>query len=231
ASDAPMAMQSLADAYSLAGDTALVSSIYQPLLAGGGSFNDFHFTTGGVLAARGEKWADAAKLFEQALAINPYQRDALNNVIASYSNLKDADKMRPMIDRLVQIDPSNPEAVQYYALMAQTKRDLVKAPLEKKAWGDTLTKYFTASEKMPVKVTITNFTRSATSSSVSASIEHRGATPGTYTFTVEFLDKDGKVVGTAKADPVTIPKGERKSVTVKADAAGVTAFRYLKLHS
>jgi tetratricopeptide (TPR) repeat protein len=229
-SDAPMAMQSLADAYSLAGDTALVSTVYKPMLAGG-TFGDFHYTTGGVIAARGEKWADAAQLFEKALAINPLQRDALNNVIASYSNLKEADKMRPMIDRLIQIDPSNPEVVQYYALMAQTKRDMVKAPLEKKAWGDTLTKYFTASEKMPVKVTITNFTRSATSSSVSASIEHRGTAPGTYTFTVEFLDKDGKVVGTAKADPVTVPKGERKSVSVKADVSGVTAFRYLKLQS
>lgn len=231
ASDAPMAMQSLADAYTLAGDTALVSSIYQPLLAGGAGYGDFHFATAGVLAARGEKWGDAAQLFEKALTINPYQRDALNNLIASYSNLKEPDKMRPMIDRLVAIDPSNPEAVQYYALMAQTKRDLVKSVAEKKAWGDTLTKYYTASEKMPAKVTITNFTRGANSSSVSASIEQRAATPGTYTFVVEFLDKDGKVVGTGKADPVTVPKGERKSVTVKADVGGVTAFRYQKLGS
>jgi tetratricopeptide (TPR) repeat protein len=229
--EGPSAMQSLADAYSLAGDTAMVPSVYQPLLAGGGSYNDFHFTTGGVIAARGERWADASKLFEKALAINPYQRDALNNVIASYSNMKEPDKMRPMIDRLIQLDPSNPEVVQYYALMAQGKRDLVKAPLEKKAWADTLTKYFAASEKMPVKVTITNFTRGAASSSVSASIEHRGTTPGTYTFAVEFLDKDGKVVGSGKADPVTIPKGERKPVTVKADVPGVAAFRYAKLSS
>jgi tetratricopeptide (TPR) repeat protein len=232
ASDAPMAMQSLADAFSLAGDTAMVPSVYQALLtASGGGYNDFHFTTGGVIAARGERWADASTLFEKALTINPYQRDALNNVIASYSNLKQPDKMRPMIDRLIQIDPSNPEVLQYYALMAQGKRDLVKLPAEKKAWGDSLTKYFSASEKMPVKVTITNFTRSANSSSVSASIEHRGAASGSYTFTVEFLDKEGKVVGKASAEPVTVPKGERKSVTVKGDMPGITAFRYMKLSS
>jgi tetratricopeptide (TPR) repeat protein len=232
ATDAPTAMQSLADAYQMAGDSAKVPGIYAALLADAGTASDFSYTTGGVLAARVEKWADAAKLFEKALAINPYQRDALNNVIASYNNLKEPEKMRPVIDRLVAIDPSNPDAVQYYALMAQTKRDQVKLPAEKKAWADTLTKYYTASEKMPVKVTITNFTRGQNSASVGASIEHRGATPGTYTFTVEFLDKSGAVVGTGSAEPVTIAaKGERKAVTVKADVAGVTAFRYKKLGS
>ena len=52
---------------------------------------------------------------------------------------------------------------------------------------------------MPVKLLITEFSRSDKETTLGGTIENRGPAPKTYNLSVEFLDKSGAVVGSQKA--------------------------------
>jgi hypothetical protein len=105
----------------------------------------------------------------------------------------------------------------------------LKTPAEKKPWTDTLTKYATLAEKLNARVEVTGFTRGLESADLTMIVEQAGAGTGNYTVAVDFLDKDGGVLGSASEATGPIAKGEKKTVTVKVPVKGVVAFRYKPL--
>ena len=143
-------------------------------------------TTGG--------YADAAALFNAALAQNPYSRDAINNLAASYIQTNEFGKAMPLIDRLVALDPSNPDNPLLYAFAYQGLYKGTKDKNLQKTYTDSLIYFNNLSENAPVKVAVTEFSRRPERDDFQRNIKNLSKTSKTYTLAVEFLDKSGNVV-------------------------------------
>jgi tetratricopeptide (TPR) repeat protein len=247
--DAPRMQAMLAQVLAGGGDKAAVRSVYAAQLADPSKFDDLALTNAGVIASQAEAQEDAAKLFEAALARNAFQRDALNNLAATYLKLKRFDAILPVARRLVAVDPANPDNQLFIALAYQGMMNASKAPAAKKAYADSLTKYNGLSQAMPVRVTFNEFTRGESRAVLGMTVEGvKGATPAartaagrpaagrpaagaaagakSYTFTVEFLDRGGAVVDTQQVTVGPVAPGQSKTTKVESAKAGVVAFRY-----
>jgi hypothetical protein len=100
-----------------------------------------------------------------------------------------------------------------------------KLPAEKKAWTDSLVKYQTYAENLPVKVEVAGFSRGAEQATLTLALEQVAAT-GSYTVTAEFLDEAGNLVASATAETGAVKKGDRKNVELKATGQKIYAYRY-----
>lgn len=219
---------SLAEMMIAAGDSTKVPEVYADLIANPSKYDDIALVQAGIIPTRMGRNEDAAKLFEAALAANPYQRDALSNLAAMLYQTNQHDRIRPFVDRLVALDPNNPDNWLLYAFAYQ---GLIKAvPAKdlktKKALTDSLVKYNEKSEKMPVRVAFTGFTRGEAETQLNGTIENRGAAAKSYTINVEFLDKSGQVVATQSASVANVaPKGTG-TFSIKVPKGGIYGFRY-----
>jgi len=256
--DALRAQPTLARMLLLAGDTTAVVGTYGDQLANPSKYTDLQLTQSGVTASQIGKPADAAKLFEAALAQNPYERDALNNLSATLLSMKAYDKIVPVASRLIAIDPSNPDN---YAFISLAYNGMANAAANgspaKKALNDSALKYYQMSEAMPVKVTFNEFSRGDARSAVGMTVEAlqgnappaattAPARPGTrpapaakpaapstapksYTIKLEFLDKNGNVVDSQTQTVGPIAPGDRKPIRFETTKPGVVGFRYAPL--
>ena len=218
------AVDNVARMYVAAGDSVSVPTIYAPMLANPTKYGEISLVHAGVIATRNGRQADAIKLFDAALAQNPYSRDAINNLAATYIQNGEFPKAFPLIDRLVALDPSNPDNPLLYAF---AYRGLYKGTKDKKLqkiYTDSLVYFNAKSENLPVKLAVTEFTRRPDQTLLSGTIENRGTTPKTYTVNVEFLDKSGTVIST---ETTTVgPVAPKKSGTFKITSAKGGAFGY-----
>lgn len=244
--DAPRLQASLAQMLTLAGDTASLGAVYADQLANPAKYDDLALTNAGVIASQANKPEDAARLFAAALEKNPLQRDALNNLAATDLALKRFADVVAVAQRLVAVDPANPDNQLFIAYGYQGLANAAKTPAAKKALTDSLLKYNKLSQEMPVKVTFTEFTRGDTRAVLGMNVEavkptsssttggRAGARPAaaasgaprTYNFTVEFLDKNGAVVDTQQVSVGPVAPGQSKAQRVESSKGGVVAFRY-----
>ena len=218
---------------------------YDALIADAAKFGDMALTQAGVSASQANKHEAAAKLFAAALEQNKLQRDALNNLAATYMQLKQYDPMLPIAQRLLEIDPANPDNYLFLAIAYQGIANASKNPAQKKAFTDSLLKYNRLSGEMPVKVTFTEFTRGEAKSSLGLSVENlakaaaaparagakpaaaaSAAAPKTFNLQVEFLDKAGAVIDTQQVSVGPVAPGEKKTTKVEVAKPGVQSFRY-----
>jgi tetratricopeptide (TPR) repeat protein len=229
--EAPQMQEALARALKLTGDSTAVAGVYADMLQNPGNYTDLALSQAGVIAAQSNQNADAAKLFEHALKSNPYQRDALNNLASMYYGLKRYQDMLPVVQRLVAVDPNNPDNWLFaaYAYQELTKGAKAASP-QRKAYTDSLLKYKALSEKTPVKVSFTQFTRASDRASLGGTLENlTSATPKSYTVTFEFLDAAGNVVATESTTVGPVAKGKSMPFTVSVPKPGIVAFRYAPL--
>jgi hypothetical protein len=223
------AVLSLAKLYVAAGDSASIPKIYAPMIATPARFGENTLMQAGVIASQYKHPADAATLFGIVLARNPYQRDALNNLAASYIFTNQYDKVFPIVTRLTDVDPSNPEnwmlsAYSYAGLLKATKA----GPLNKK-YTDSLVYYNGKADKMPVKVQFTEFSRTSESTTLAGTIENRSAAAKTYSFSVDFLDKAGQLLFSETAQVGPVPAKGTKEFRIKVAKGGVAGYRYKPL--
>jgi Tfp pilus assembly protein PilF len=223
------AIDNAATMYLNAGDSVSVPAIYSPLLANPSKYGEISLVHAGVVATRNGHPAEAATLFNAALSQNPYSRDALNNLAATYIQNKEFTKAFPLIDKLVVMDPSNPDNPLLYAFAYQGMYRGTKDKKLQKIYTDSLVYWNGKSESAPVKLAVTEFTRRPTETTVGGTIENRGTTAKTYTVNVELLDKNGTVVDTqtATVGPVS-PKSTGKFKVTSAKG-GVFGYRYKPL--
>lgn len=227
--DTPGIMQSTADALKLAGDSASVPSVYAPLLASPDKYNDFSHTMGGVIATQANKLDDAVKMFEAAVKRNATARDALRNLAASYYAKENFKAMFDPSAKLVAIDPNNYDGWMMFAYGYQGLAQAEKVPAVKKAYTDSLVKYRTLSEALPVKVDIVSFQRGAATAQLGMSFEQVAAAPGTYSVTVDFLDANGGVVVSDTQTVGPVAKGKKVEATFKGTGAAIVGYRYKPL--
>ena len=223
------AVQNIAKMYIAAGDSLQIGKIYAPMIAAPQNYSEGTLLQAGVLASQFRRPDDAALLFNGVASRNPYQRDALNNLAASYIQAGENDKVVPIIDKLVALDPSNPDnwllyAFNYVGLLKHTKDVKLN-----KMYNDSLVYYNNKSEKMPVKVQFTEFTRNSDGTILAGAIENRGATPKTYALAVDFLGPKGEVLFTETANVGPVAPKASQSFTLKNKKTGVAGYRYKAL--
>lgn len=223
------AIDNTARMYVDAGDSVSVPGVYAPLLANPSKYGEQSLIHAGVVATHNGHHADAIKLFEAALAQNPYSRDALNNLAATYIQNNEATKAFPMIDKLIALDPSNPDNPLLYAFAYQGLYKGTKDKKLQKTYTDSLVYFNNKSENAKVKLGVNEFTRRATETFLVGSIENRDKTPKTYALTVEFLDKSGNVVDTQNVSVGPVAPKASGTFRVKSDKGGVYGYRYKPL--
>jgi tetratricopeptide (TPR) repeat protein len=224
-----IALRSLQELYVIAGDSVRMNQIYAGMLTSPDKYGEGALLQAGVIASQFKKPDDAARLFEAVIKKNPYSRDALNNIAASLLQAGENDKAGPYIDKLVAMDPSNPDNYMLYAFQYAGKLKKKVDAKTQKTYNDSLVYWNTKSEKLPVKVTFTEFSRNVEGTTLAGEIENRSTTPKTYTMSVDFLAMDGSVLFT---ETQTVgPVAPKAKVEFKLHNAkqGVAGYRYKPL--
>ena len=175
--------------YMAAGDSASVPTIYAPILANPSKYGELTLVHAGVVATRNGRQADASKLFDAALAQNPYSRDAVNNLAATYIQNNEYSKAFPLIDKLVAMDPNNPDNPLLYAFAYQGMYKGTKDKKLQKIYTDSLVYFNNKSENAPVKFTVTEFTRRSDGTTIAGTIENRTTSSKTYNLSIDLLDE------------------------------------------
>lgn len=214
----------------LMGDTAAFRGVYKPMLDAPANFTYDDLVLAGVDAAQAGIWADAVKLFDGAVAVNPWHRDALYNGALSHARAGNHDRALELAKKLVALDPSNPDN---WMLTAEVYNGLAKATKNaatQKTLNEQVTTYFSKAQDMPHRVAFTEFSRTATGTTVAGTIENRTDAEKSYTMKVEFLDRNGTVLATKEVSvgPVAGKAQGRFSVTAEG-ATSVAGFRYTPL--
>ena len=223
------AQSGLARVQLLAGDSASANKIYSDMLAAPDKYTDMQLLEAGVNAARAERAKDASQLFEAGLKKNPYYRDGLYNVSVTYLGSNQLDKMPPVLERLVSVDPNNPDNYRLWVNYYQDKVKAEKVPAAKKQLNDSVLKYYKVFSEPTVKVAFNLFSREAAKATLGGSIENLSAEAKTYTIKVDFLDTSGSTVATQEATVGPVEPKASKPFRITAEKAGIAAFKYAPL--
>jgi tetratricopeptide (TPR) repeat protein len=161
----------------------------------------------------------AAQAFDAGLAHNGQSRDGLFNLSNAYLALKEPDKMLPVAQRLVAIDPMNRNSVR-----------LVAQAWALKSRSDSALHYVTIADSLlPVDVTVASFAPGEQNASVSGLVSNYHTKPSApLALTFEFLDAGANVVATQTVDVPAIPAEGNHAFQVQAIGAGIIAWRYKK---
>jgi tetratricopeptide (TPR) repeat protein len=170
-----------------------------------------------------KNYKDAAAAFEQVIAAEPYNRDALYGLANSYIGLKNGPKLAEIAARLVEIEPMNQEIVR---MLANGQRMSKKETLANKTAVRSLA--------LPITVKMTQFAPVADGATLTGSAT--GLEPLTpqgkpipaapVTLVVEFLDSKGAVVANQEVQVPALKAGESQPIEAKAQGAGIAAWRY-----
>jgi tetratricopeptide (TPR) repeat protein len=225
--DAPAARANLGIALMAAGDTAAVPTIYADLIAKPAEYSVQDHLQAGVTATNARKPEDSAKLFGNAVAQAPYDRDALFNLCVSLFTAKLFREMIPPASKLVDVDPNNPDNLELltyaYAMLESTETDTSR----KRVLADSMQKYNKSYEavKASHKVTFSAFTRGETASRLTGSVTNLGSTERTFRLTIDFLDKEYNVIGQGEASVGPVKPNESAPVNIEIERPGVVAWK------
>ncbi|MEP7381777.1 MAG: tetratricopeptide repeat protein [Gemmatimonadota bacterium] len=238
--DDAKATASLARAQIASGNSAAAEKVFADMVNNPAKFTDGALFDAGVNAARAERPKDAAALFEAGLKKNPSSRDGLFNLVVTYQKLDDWEKVPNVLNRLITIDPENPENYQLWALYYQNEAKRLKDAAAKKAStspeakayaasNDSLLKYFKRMSEAQVKVTFTLWSHDGTKHTVGGMVENLTDADKSYTLKFDFLDATGNVVSSKSASVDAVGAKKSKSFRVEVEGAGIVAYRYAPL--
>ena len=173
-----------------------------------------------------KKYDEAAAAFEQIVAKEPYNRDALYGLANSYIGLKNGPKLAEAAGRLAEIEPYNDEIVR---MLANGQRMAKKEAQANKTATRVLS--------MPVSVTVSQFAPTAEGATITGTATGREAqtaqgkpvTPTAMTLIFEFLDAKGTVVANQEVQIPALKVGASQPIQASAKGAGIVAWRYKKI--
>jgi tetratricopeptide (TPR) repeat protein len=220
------AQSGLARVQLMAGDSASANKIYSDMLAAPDRYSDMQLLEAGVNAARAERSKEAAALFEAGLKKNPYYRDGLFNLSVTYLQSNQLDKMPPVMERLITVDPNNPENYRVLVNYYQEKVKAEKVTAQKKLLSDSVLKYYKLFSEPAAKVTFNLFSHDGAKHTLAGNIENLSAAAKTYTLKVDFLDNTGNTVATQEATVGAVDPKTSKPFRITVEKEGVVAFKY-----
>lgn len=221
-----VAVKTLQEMYIAAGDSSQLANIYADMLTNPSKYGEGALLQAGVVASQFKRPQDAVRIFDAVAKQNPYSRDALNNIAASYLQANDIEKAMPYIDKLIALDPGNPDNYTLYALAYAAR---LKGKLDaktQKTYNDSLVYWYNKSEKLPAKVSFREFSRNSDGTTLVGEIENRGTAPRTYTLNLEFLGPAGEVLFTETATVGPVAPKARKEFRIRNAKTGVAGYRY-----
>jgi len=168
-------------------------------------------------AAAAGNYRIAAQAFEAGLTRNPQSRDGLYNLSNAFLALREGDKMLPVAQRLVLVDPLNRNSVRLVAQAWQLKNN-----------GDSALRYvILADSLLPVDVTVSRFGPGDQSASIAGLITNFHNKPSApFKLVFEFLNARGEPVATQSADIPAIEMNGNHPFTLEAIGAEIEAWRY-----
>lgn len=177
----------------------------------------------GVAQFNQHDYANAANTFEKVVAVEPNNRDALFNLAQAYNGASNADKLLETALKLQSIDPLSYEVMQLVGQGYRAKHD-----------QPNVLKAATALGGATVSVGISTFSVSATSATLvmkatgreGRDLNDRVIRGAPIPVVVEFLDKAGTVVATGETTVPVLAPAATQDLTVTANGAGITAWRY-----
>ena len=197
----------------------------------------------------------AVQLADKAVAFSPWSA-ALGNAAAVYFDAKAWEKLLPVSRRLTDIAPNMPDNYQLLALAyVGLGNEKGATPAQKKAYTDSATTVYNASEALDVNVRVSEFSSDGTKRKLGGSVVLVDPTPGQrpaakgakgkpapaqaavpsekpkarqVTIKIDFLDKDGKTVASQSAD-VQATADSPTNFSVVADNATIVGYRYAKI--
>jgi len=177
----------------------------------------------GVAAFNANKFVEAADLFGQAYAKQPYNHDALLNQATSYFKVKNGPKLVEAAQPLVELEPMNEVALQ---LLEQGYKETKQL--------DKQVATVTRRRALPVKLETKNIAISPTDIKIGMTATGRDArdakdaaikaAPVNLTF--EMLGASGAVVATQDLTVPALAAGATQDVTITAQANGINGWRY-----
>jgi len=220
------AQSGLARVQLMAGDTASANKLYADMLSAPDRYSDMQLLEAGVNAARADRSKEAALLFEAGLKKNPYYRDGLFNLSVTYLQSGQLDKMPPVMERLIVVDPNNPENYRVFVNYYQEKVKAEKVPAAKNKLSDSVLKYYKLFSEPAAKVTFNLFSHDGAKHTLAGAIENLSPAAKTYTLKVEFLDNTGTTVATQEATVGPVDSKTSKPFRMTVEKEGVAAFKY-----
>lgn len=207
---------SLLRRYSLIGDVGGVERVADRLeampeldageltQAGVGVFNDGHP-------------AQAARVLELSAGRNPYVPTTQHALARAYYAMRDTQRLRRAADRMVELDPLNPQSVR----MLAGAWELAGEP-------DSVAKYVALADSgLGLAVTVTQFIETAGTATANGSIQNlSGGTSAPAALLFEFLDTSGAVVGSATVDVPPLESRRRHAFTARTEAPAAVGWRY-----
>lgn len=227
--EAPYAMQGITISASVVGDTAISNAAVAVIKAAPEKYADQTVGQAGVLSTASGKMADAVTFFSQAAKMNPYFRDYQYNLAAMMYEAKQAADMVPVVHKLVDLDPNNPDNYQLFTYGFKGVSDATKDPAVKKAAIDSVMYYGKIAEDMTVRLAYTDFERQANRTLLMGTVENRGKDAKSYSIDFEFLGKDGSVLQKSTATVATVAPGATGNFKVDIPVGGVYGVRYAPL--
>lgn len=222
------AKKALMSAYSGAGMDDSVNAVAKQLEAAGETVQrapvvDNSPFNAAVKAFNEERWADAAAAAEQVGSAEPYNRDVIYMLVASYYRLKKGPELVRWGKQFTGLDPANESALQMLGFgfnLVKDSKNAVATRLKLNA--------------LPFAVSAPKMDATAAGATFSATATGRAATGGTgaaiapkaTTVTVEFLNKDGAAVSTADVAVPALKPAETFALNAQAQGEGITAWRY-----
>ncbi|MHB8838815.1 MAG: FxLYD domain-containing protein [Gemmatimonadaceae bacterium] len=248
AESTPYALSGLGMAATSLKDTSLFETCYSLVDKATDKYSDMSALQAAICANRMGKTAEAIRLFEATLAKNPNSRDALYNAAALMYELRKGKEMIPVVDKLVSIDPSNPDNVALYAYAYNVLNEDAKPkdpppaaaapakpgaakpvappPAPPSPFADSVAKYMKLNDDMPQRVVVVEFVRYADRAVVKGEIENRTKAARSYEISFELLDLAGNVVDTQVAKVENVAPSATSAFEVKTDKPKVAAWRY-----
>jgi tetratricopeptide (TPR) repeat protein len=230
----------VARAQILSGDKEAATKLFTDMSSNPDKYTDTQLFEAGVGAARAEQAPAATALFEAGLKKNPYSRDGLFNLAATLSTSEAWDKLPAVMNRLIEVDPENPDNYRIWALFYQARAKQLKPLAERKpatdpnvvafnATNDSLLKYFKRFNEAPVKVQFSLFSHDGAKHVLSGLVENNGDAAKAFTLKFDFLDNTGKTVTSKEVAVPEIPAKGSKSFRLEVEGAGIVAFKYAPL--
>ena len=219
----------LARAQQSAGDTAAVTAAYADMIANPDKYTDLQLFQAGFTASRTNRDADAEKLFNAGLKLNPYFRDALYYVAAGYFNQKRADTLFPLARKLVDIDPNNADNWRLLAGAYQIRANSEPTkPVARKADVDSTMQFLTKSKTMPLQLRVTKFAKDGDKLTIAGTVANSSAKNDSLTLKFQFIDKNGQTVASQNV-PVQVPASGTQQFETSVTQAGIASFKYAPL--
>lgn len=225
----PQASAGLAEALLAAGDTAGYDAHYNAMASNAAAFTDIQLFRACTETIRADRPQLAVVLCEAGLAKNPYYRDGLYVLATAYYTTEKPEKMLPVAQRLVEVDPSNPDSWQLLAGAYQLRAKELKEAKAKRSATDSVVAAMQRAEALPARVTFTRFNIEGAKRTLAGSVENLGTASKSFPVKIEFLDKSGSVVATEEVNVGPVGAKQAAEFTVTAEGDGIVAYRYAPL--